>query len=195
MTSKKGNISTRTGDKGTTLTGGGDRVSKNDLRMHCLGDLDEADCWLGMIRTRIPADHDWQEPLQEIQTELMNLMGHVATPSTAGRTSSTPLPLDGAKRMEIWMAEIEASLASTTEHFLLPGGTVVAAHCQVARTVVRRAERSLVALNEADPIDPIILVYLNRLSDLLFKLTRQELHRSGTLEERWRLFKPDRDPE
>jgi ATP:cob(I)alamin adenosyltransferase len=95
--------------------------------------------------------------------------------------------------MEAWMGTIEESLQSTTEYFLLPGGTEVAALCHIVRTVIRRAERSLVQLHEEDPVDPSILIYVNRLSDLMFKLARQETHRSGATEERWRLFQPEKD--
>lgn len=189
----KGNISTRAGDKGKTSTGSGDRVFKNDIRMHCLGDLDEANSFLGLLRTKLPKGHDWEEGLQQIQTELMNLMGHVATPSTAERQCSIPLPEDGSLRLEAWMQEIEDSLASTTEHFLLPGGTEVAALTHVVRTVVRRAERNLVELTQEDPVAPSILQFINRLSDLMFKLCRQELNRQGAPEDRWRLFKPERE--
>ena len=91
------------------------------------------------------------------------------------------------------MEQIEDSLESTTEHFLLPGGTEVSALCNVVRTVVRRAERNLVELNEMDPLDPSILKFINRLSDLMFKLCRQEIHRSGATEERWHLFRSSKD--
>ena len=189
----KGNISTRTGDKGSTIIGGGERVSKTNIRIHCLGDLDEANSFLGLLRTKLTEEHDWQKPLQEIQTELMNLMGHIATPSSAKQSSTTPLPEEGAERMEAWMKTIEESLESTTEYFLLPGGTDISALCHVVRTVIRRAERSLVQLHEEDPVDPSILIYVNRLSDLMFKLAREESHRSGVTEERWRLFQPNKD--
>lgn len=185
----KGNISTRAGDGGTTGLGGGSRVSKTNIRIHCLGDLDEANSFLGLLRTKLPPGHDWQAPLQEIQTEMMNLMGHVATPSDSPKQPSIPLPEEASIRMESWMQAIEDSLASTTEYFLLPGGTEISALCHVARTVVRRAERNLVELHEEDPVHPSILQFINRLSDLLFKLSRQEIHRTGATEERWRLFR------
>lgn len=188
----KGNISTRAGDKGTTGVGGGGRVNKNNIRIHCLGDLDEANSFIGLLRTKLPKGHDWEEKLQEIQTELMNLMGHVATPSTSEKQPTIPLPEDASLRLEAWMTEIEESLASTTEYFLLPGGTEVAALTHVVRTVVRRAERNLVELNLEDPVAPSILQFINRLSDLMFKLSRQELHRTGATEDRWRLFKANR---
>jgi cob(I)alamin adenosyltransferase len=89
------------------------------------------------------------------------------------------------------MQTIEDSLASETAYFLLPGGTEISALCHVVRTVVRRAERNLTLLNNADPLDPSILEFINRLSDLMFKLAREEIHRSGATEERWQLFRSD----
>ena len=186
----KGNISTRTGDKGTTGIFDGTRVPKNNIRIHCLGDLDETNSFLGLLRSKLSGTHDWEESLRRIQTELMNIMSHVATPSTA-KTPSVPLPEEAAQRMDEWMAAIEQSLESVTEHFLLPGGTEISALCHVVRTVVRRAERNLVELNAVDPLDPSILQFVNRLSDLMFKLCRQETHRSGVKEERWHLFRSE----
>ncbi len=188
----KGNISTRSGDKGTTGVGGGGRVDKDDARIEALGDLDEANSTLGVLRSLLPPEHDWEAGLQRIQTEMMNLMGHVATPSTSERQPSIPLPDESSLWMEAWMADIEASLADTTEYFLLPGGNQISAQCHIARTVARRAERRLVTLNKADPVAPSILMFVNRLSDLMFKLARQETHRKGLTEDRWRLFKTKR---
>ncbi len=188
----KGNISTRSGDKGTTGVGGGGRVDKDDARIEALGDLDETNSVIGVLRSLLPPEHDWEAGLQRIQTEMMNLMGHVATPSTSERQPSIPLPDESSVWMEAWMAEIEASLADTTEYFLLPGGNQISAQCHIARTVARRAERRLVTLNKADPVSPSILMFVNRLSDLMFKLARQETHRKGLTEDRWRLFKTKR---
>lgn len=188
----KGNISTRTGDRGTTAVGGGGRVDKDDARIEAVGDLDEANSQIGVLRSLLSVEHDWQKPLQRVQTEMMNLMGHVATPSTSKRRPSVPLPEDASVWLEEWMQEIENTLPESTDYFLLPGGTQIAANCHVARTVIRRAERRLVTLNKIDPVDPSIFRFVNRLSDLMFKLSRQETHRSGADEEKWRLFRPVR---
>lgn len=191
----KGNISTRAGDKGTTGIGGGGRVDKDDARIEALGDLDEANSVIGVLRCKLPEGHDWDVGLHRIQVEMMNLMGHVATPSDSARRPSGPLPKEEAAWMESWMEAIEASLKSTTEYFLLPGGNEISAQCHMARTVARRAERRLVTLNKIDPVEPSILQFVNRLSDLMFKLARQELDRSGKVEERWRLFREPRRKE
>ena len=188
----KGIISTRGGDKGKTAIGGGggERVDKDDARIEALGDLDETNSVIGVLRSVLPADHDWEPGLQRIQTEMMNLMGHVATPSYARTQPALPLPEASSIWMEKWMRQIEESLPDSTEHFLLPGGNPVCAHCHMVRTVSRRAERRLVSLNKIDPLNPSILKFVNRLSDLAFKLARQETNRQGLAEERWRLFKP-----
>ena len=188
----RGNISTRGGDKGQTHVGGGGRVSKDDVRIECLGELDEACSVFGLLRCKLDASQDWDAGLQRIQTELMNLMGHVATPSDAPRRPQIPLPTESVVWLEQWMQEIENTLPDATEYFLLPGGNEVAALCHLARTVIRRAERRLVSLNKIDPVEASILQFVNRLSDLCFKLARQELHRKGLTEERWRLFRPKR---
>lgn len=184
----KGNISTKRGDTGKTGIVGGERVDKGDIRIECLGELDESNSSIGLLRSKLGADHDWEKGLRRIQTEMMNLMSHVATPSSFAEKPKTPLPIDSAKWLEDWMQAIEQSLPSATEYFLLPGGSEISALCHVCRTQVRRAERRLVNLNKIDPIEPSILEFVNRLSDLLFKLSRQEQQRSGVDEVRWRLF-------
>lgn len=185
-----GTISTRTGDSGQTSIGGGARVDKDDARIECLGELDEANCALGLLRCKLAADHPWESGLRRIQTEMMNLMGHIATPHGQAQRFPTPLPLESSKWMEGWMSEIETALASVTEHFVLPGGNEVCALCHMARTISRRAERRMVTLNKIDPVDPSILQFINRLSDLMFKLSRQESQQQALTEERWRLFRP-----
>ncbi len=188
----KGNISTRAGDKGMTGIAGGGRVDKDDARIEALGDLDEANSTIGLLRSLLQKDHDWEAGLQRIQTDMMNLMGHVATPSVSPRQSKSPLPEDSVVWMEQWMQSIEDGFLDATEYFILPGGNSICAICHVARTVIRRAERRLVTLNKVDPVDSSILKFVNRLSDLLFKLSREESDRKGLVEDRWRLFKVKR---
>ena len=187
-----GNISTRAGDKGKTGIGGGTRVDKDDARIECLGDLDEANSALGLLRCKLPAAHPWEDGLKRIQTEMMNLMAHVATPSEIDPRPQSPLPTESSIWMEGWMKQIEDELESVTEYFLLPGGNEVCALCHMARTISRRAERRLITLHKIDPVDASILQFINRLSDLLFKLSREESHKQGLTEDRWRLFRPSR---
>ena len=119
----------------------------------------------------------------------MNAMSHIAVAESCSEKMNAQLPVNEAAFFENWIDEIEAELGSTSEHFLVPGGTGVAALCHVIRTQVRRAERRLVSLHRQDPVDLTILQMINRLSDLFFKLSRQELYDSGTDEERWKVFK------
>jgi len=167
-------------------------VDKDDARVEALGDLDEANCAIGLLRCKLPPDHDWEVRLRRIQSELMELMGVVATPLESRRDRVAASLLESACRLEEWMQEIEDSLKSATENFLLPGGSEVSATCHLVRTVVRRAERRLVTLDRADPLDYGVIAFVNRLSDLFFKLSRQEMQRQGYSEERWRPFVPDR---
>lgn len=187
-----GNISTRAGDKGKTGIGGGTRVDKDDARIECLGDLDEANSTIGLLRCKLAPQHPWEDGLKRIQTEMMNLMAHVATPSDIDPRPQSPLPTESSIWMEGWMKQIEDDLSSVTEYFLLPGGNEVCALCHMARTISRRAERRLITLHKIDPVDASILQFINRLSDLLFKLSREESHKQGLTEDRWRLFRPSR---
>ena len=182
-------IYTRAGDKGKTGLLSGERVDKDDIRIECNGHIDEAASMIGLLRTRIAADHDWQHGLHRIQVSLMNAMSHIAISGNSARQPAVPLPTEEAAFLEGWMDKIEASLSSQSEFFLVPGGTEAAALCHVIRTQVRRAERRLHTLNRQSPMDPSILRMMNRLSDLFYTLSREELERRGVDEERWRLFR------
>ncbi len=184
-----GKIYTRTGDKGTTGLYDGSRVDKDDIRIECLGEIDEVNSTIGLLRSKLAFEHTWQKGLQRIQVELMDSMAHVATPSSSPNKSRLTLTEGSDVWLEKWMDEIEASLPTATEYFLLPGGNEVAALCHVVRVQMRRAERRMITLNKQDPINPVILRFINRLSDLFFKLSREELEKAGITEERWNLFR------
>ncbi|MBH52776.1 MAG: ATP:cob(I)alamin adenosyltransferase [Opitutaceae bacterium] len=185
----KNKIYTRAGDTGKTGLLSGERIAKDDIRIECNGAIDEATSTIGSLRAQLPPDHKWQQNLHRIQVELMNIMSHIAVTESGRDKMNAPLPVNEASFLENWMDEIEAGLGSASEHFLVPGGTEIAALCHVIRTQVRRAERRLVSLHRQDSVDPSILQMINRLSDLFFKLSRQELQDSGTDEERWKVFK------
>ena len=185
-------IYTRTGDQGTTGIHGGTRVPKDDIRIEANGELDELNCQIGVIRSllRCPVDaanDHWDLILLEVQRNLMTVMSLVATPSVEREKNPNALP-------ENLVADCEARMDAMTEqigpglHFLLPGGTPLAAQLQLARAVCRRAERRLWALNRQDPLPETIRQYLNRLSDLLFVMARCELARQDWPEERWQAF-------
>ena len=181
-----GKIYTRTGDKGTTGLLGGMRVPKDDIRIEANGCLDEVNALVGVVRSQLPASDEWQEVLHAIQRELMVVMSHVATPP--GLSNPNVLETDSLTlRLERAMDGLSATLADRA-YFVLPGRTPAAAHLQLARAVVRRAERRLWTLHKQTPVDESILRFVNRLSDFFFLLARADMQRQGLSEEKWQAF-------
>jgi ATP:cob(I)alamin adenosyltransferase len=181
-------IYTKSGDAGTTGLFGGQRVRKDDVRVECMGELDEANSTLGLLRVKLDAHHPWQPRLHRIQKDLMDMMSHLARPSTVAKTNSNPMPADGAQFCEEWIDELEGQMTSPSDYFLLPGGNEISALCHVVRTQMRRGERRLVSLMAVDAVDPVMPTYINRLSDLFFTLARAEMDKAGVAEEKWQLF-------
>jgi ATP:cob(I)alamin adenosyltransferase len=181
-------IYTKKGDKGTTGLFGGSRVSKDDVRIECIGTLDEANSTIGLLRVKLGPEHAWQPNLHKIQKDLMDMMSHLARPSDAKKENKNPMPVDGATFCEEWIDELEAGMTSPSDYFLLPGGNEVSALCHVARTQMRRGERRLVSLIKTDEVHEAIPAYINRLSDLFFTLARAEMDKAGVAEEKWQLF-------
>jgi cob(I)alamin adenosyltransferase len=182
-------IYTRTGDRGETGLFGGGRVPKSDPRVAAYGTVDELSAAIGWVVSR-EDDHagDLGPRLEIIQGDLFAIGAHLATPP--GARSREHLPLLPAGRVEEFEGWIDAAEADLTPlgSFILPGGSEGGAMLHFARTVCRRAERAVVALAR-DPdqgVDPQILVYLNRLSDLLFDWARLVNHRAGATETPWR---------
>ncbi|WP_025761440.1 cob(I)yrinic acid a,c-diamide adenosyltransferase [Dyadobacter tibetensis] len=181
-------IYTKKGDKGTTGLFGGSRVSKDDVRIECIGTLDEANSTIGLMRVKLGADHVWQQNLQKVQKDLMDMMSHLARPSDAKKENKNPMPVDGAVFCEEWIDSLEQEMTSPSDYFLLPGGNEVSALCHLARTQMRRGERRLVSLMKIDTVHEAIPAYINRLSDLFFTLARAEMDKAGVAEEKWQLF-------
>jgi ATP:cob(I)alamin adenosyltransferase len=181
-------IYTKKGDTGTTGLFGGSRVPKDDIRIECLGTLDEANSTIGLLRVRLGATHAWQSNLHRIQKDLMDMMSHLARPSDTKKVNSNPMPEDGAAFCERWIDALEGAMSSPSDYFLLPGGNEISALCHVARTQMRRGERRLVSLMKTDTVHPAITAYVNRLSDLFFTLARAEMDKTGVAEEKWKLF-------
>ncbi|BDD11609.1 ATP--cob(I)alamin adenosyltransferase (plasmid) [Fulvitalea axinellae] len=181
-------VYTKSGDKGTTATIGGPRVAKDDIRMECLGTIDELNSHLGLLRVRMGKEHRWQEGLHRIQVDLMNMMAYVARPSSSTLELNVPAPEDGDKFCEEWIDREEKAMESESQHFLVPGGNEISALLHIARTTVRKAERRLVQLNREDPLPSFVPKYVNRLSDLFFVLSRVALVENGVDEDRWRPF-------
>ena len=157
-------IATRTGDDGTTGLGDNTRVSKNSGRPHAMGDVDELNSHIGLLLCE-PLPQDVRELLVDIQHQLFNLGGELSMPGYELLKDDALLQLDNA------LAHYNANLPRLLE-FILPAGTRAASQAHVCRTVARRAERHVVALEQAEAMRPAPRQYLNRLSDLLFVLSR-----------------------
>ena len=183
-------IYTRKGDKGTTGVFGGKREFKNSPRIECIGTLDEVNSTIGLMRSKLGNDHEWQPNLHRIQKDMMNMMSHLARPSDSKKENPNPKPEDGAEFCEVWMDQLEDSISSPSDYFLLPGGNEISALCHVCRTQTRRGERQLVTLMQEDPecVHDYIMCYINRLSDLFFTMARAEMDKHGVAEEKWNLF-------
>lgn len=166
-------IYTRTGDKGTTALGTGDRVAKYDLRIAAYGTVDEANSIIGVAR--LEADGEISEALARIQNDLFDLGADLCTPDQGKDLGYEPLRIISAQveRLEREIDSMNKDLA-TLKSFILPGGSATAAHLHVARTVCRRAERLMVELSQMpdEPVGEFALQYINRLSDYLFVAAR-----------------------
>ncbi len=180
-------IYTRGGDKGKTGIHGGERVDKDNIRIEANGCLDELNSMLGVVRAFLPENDELQAALFRIQKEMMVVMSHVATPSAKRNINPNILPTDLAEFCEQQMDALTARMTAST-HFLLPGGTLASSHLHLARTLARRAERRLWTLHREDAVPEEILIFVNRLSDLLFVMARFEMYRQGAEEERWQNF-------
>ena len=170
-------IYTRTGDKGTTALGDGRRVPKDAPRIEAFGTVDELNAVLGLAAHGLD-DGDAAALLRSVQNDLFDLGADLCLPETSGRTRAArarpPLRLTAAhvRPLEQAIDRWNAPLGSLTS-FILPGGTAASSWLHLARTVCRRAERRVVALAREETINPQTIIYLNRLSDLLFVMARR----------------------
>lgn len=180
-------IYTRTGDKGTTGIHGGERVPKDDIRIEANGCLDELNALIGVVRSLLKPEHEWNGLLYDIQRNLMVVMSLVATPSAIRHNNPNTLDENIVTDIEHKLDEFSSEVEELG-FFILPGGTVVSAQLQLARTVARRAERRLWTLNRKDAVPEDILKYVNRLSDLFFVMAKLEMQKQNWPEERWNLF-------
>jgi len=172
---KLNKIYTRTGDGGSAGLVDGSRVSKASLRMGAIGEIDEANAAVGVAIAALGGG-DVAYRLLQIQNELFDLGADAATP---GEVEGALRMIPGqVARLEVEIDEMNAALEPLTS-FILPGGSPAVAALHLARTVVRRAERAAVALNESEPLNPHLLAYLNRLSDHLFVAARFVAAREG----------------
>jgi cob(I)alamin adenosyltransferase len=177
-------IYTKTGDAGDTSLFDGTRVRKTDLRVVAYGDVDELQACLGMARAAgLPADLD--EMCVSLQRDLFALGARLADPShkIAKRVEKIVIDDESIARLEGWIDRLDTEIPAL-RHFILSDGGPGGATLHLARTVCRRAERSMLLLGK-DAVEPVAIVYINRLSDLLFTMARAANHRAGATETPW----------
>lgn len=185
MGNRLSKISTKTGDTGETGLGDGSRISKSSERISVIGDADELNSWVGVLRSELPEDDEFQPVLNQIQHDLFDLGGELCVP---GYRALSPEMLSG---VEDKLVEINEALPPLKD-FILPGGSKTASYCHIARSVCRRAERSIVILHQSQTdadentaVSPLAIQYLNRLSDFFFVLARALARRDGGSEVLW----------
>jgi cob(I)alamin adenosyltransferase len=177
-------IYTKTGDKGTTALFGGKRVSKADLRIDTYGTIDELNSWIGVLRDQ-EVNKTKSNTLVEIQDRLFTIGSILATEPGNVKVKIPSLKEADITFLETEIDKMEASL-EPMRFFVLPGGHQSVSFCHVARTVCRRAERLTVALDANEPIDELVVKFLNRLSDYLFVLSRKMTAELKITETAWK---------
>lgn len=177
-------IYTKTGDAGETSLYDGTRVPKSDARVDAYGEVDELNALVGVARSHL-TDAALDQMLASIQRDLFALGARLADPAhrIADRVAKVTLGPEDVTRLEGWIDEVEAGLPPL-RRFILAGGAPSGAALHLARTVCRRAERRLVGLGQG-VVEPAILAYINRLSDLLFVMARAANTRAGAPEQEW----------
>lgn len=180
-------IYTRTGDQGETGLFGGQRVPKNHPRVCAYGEVDELDAQLGVCAA-LCEDSELKSVLERLQGDLFVVGADLASPQEEGKQvgkKSIPRVTEGmGAALETLIDQHEEGVAPL-RNFILPGGTLLAAQLHLARCVCRRAERAVITASGREAINPDVVVYLNRLSDLLFTLARFVNHQAGVQETPW----------
>lgn len=177
-------VTTKTGDKGQTRLAGGQLVSKASLRVRAYGEIDELNACIGLILADDILE-ETRERLTPVQHQLFVVGGELAFALKDGeKFKGDRVSARDVDALEMGVERINETLEPLKE-FVLPGGRRSAALCHVARTVCRRAERDIVALNEQETLNPEIIRFVNRLSDLLFVISRAENVRHGVAEVNW----------
>jgi cob(I)alamin adenosyltransferase len=179
-------IYTKTGDDGETGLFGGGRVPKDNARVAAYGDVDELNSAIGVARAATPTDL-FDPLLESIQRDLFSLGGHLATPNpekVKKALEKAELSPDRVALFERTIDDADKELPAL-KAFVLPAGTSKAAALHLARTICRRAERAVVGLAREEEVPELFLIYLNRLSDLLFTLARLANHRDGKGDVTW----------
>ncbi len=175
-------IYTKKGDEGLTSLIGGDRVSKNHLRIEAYGTVDELNSFVGVVRDQLKSEAD-RNLLKEIQDDLFVIGSHLAS-SPNSKMKLPDIAEDDILKLEYAIDRMNESLEDL-KSFILPGGNPISSFCHVARCVCRRAERRVVEISQTEKTDPLIIKYLNRLSDFLFVLARKILKDFNGEETKW----------
>lgn len=176
-------IYTKTGDDGTTSLFDGTRVSKNDLRVSAYGAVDELNAMIGIALTD-KMEADLRDLLRAIQRALFALGAQLANPAKKKQKEKADFPEKKVQVLEQAIDRLEGEL-EPLKTFILPGGSPLSARLHYTRTVCRRAEREVVTLSKKETVAPILIVYLNRLSDLLFVMARAANRRAGISDIPW----------
>ena len=178
-------IYTKTGDKGLTSLIGGTRVPKSSLRIDSYGTVDELNSYIGLLRDQ-EVNAPRRDILKEIQDRLFTIGSHLATDPDKDVHQRIPdLHVEDVNRLETEMDRMNEGLAPLRE-FILPGGHPAVSFGHVARCVCRRTERLVIHLREESPVEDLVVMYLNRLSDYLFVLSRAMAHDLGVTEVTWK---------
>lgn len=181
-------IYTKTGDQGTTSLFGGRRISKDDLRIEAYGTIDELNSCIGLLNNMIQQD-DLRNHMLDIQAYLFVIGSNLAADPENNSIKVPALEVSKTNLLETWIDEMEKEL-KPLQYFVLPGGSQGSSQAHLCRTVCRRAERRVVSLSQMESVNPEIIIYLNRLSDYLFVLSRY-LNQLNEIEEIY--WKPSKD--
>jgi len=177
-------IYTKTGDLGTTALFGGKRVSKADLRIDTYGTVDELNSFLGLVRDQ-EVNRNRKNELIEVQDRLFTIGSILATEPGNTKVKTPLLKEEDVSFLETKIDAMDSELP-LMRSFVLPGGHPSVSYCHVTRTVCRRAERICISLSQHEAVDPLIIKYLNRLSDYLFVLSRKIAHELKAEETPWK---------
>lgn len=164
-------VYTKKGDQGTTGLIGGTRILKSSLRIEAYGTVDELNSHIGLLRD-LAGSKDLAAQLLEIQDRLFTLGSHLAADPVKSKMKLPDITSEDVENLEKWMDKMDEAL-EPMRFFVLPGGHPTVSHTHIARCVCRRAERIVVDLNQSEPVEPVIMKYLNRLSDYLFVVSRK----------------------
>ncbi|MFN3587745.1 MAG: cob(I)yrinic acid a,c-diamide adenosyltransferase [Spirosomataceae bacterium] len=177
-------IYTKTGDTGTTSLVGGSRIGKGEVKIEAYGTIDELNAWIGVLGD-LPENEQRKEKLKEIQDRLFTIGAELASEVELRKKAIPDLNDSDISILETWMDEMEKDIPPLRA-FVLPGGHLAVSYAHVARTVCRRAERQIIRLKKFEEVHPLIIPYVNRLSDFLFMLSRKITQETGSEEIAWK---------